>query len=158
DTIDFPTAFLGSIKAGIVPVAVNTLLTAADLEYVLNDSRARAIIISASLLATFEPCFPKAKFLRYVIVSGSAHRPHPSLHTLLHAAPDEPSPAPTTCDDMCFWLYSSGSTGSPKGTVHAHASLIRTAELYGKPIAGFTEHDIVFSASKLPFAYGLGNS
>ncbi len=65
--------------------------------------------------------------------------------------------AATTADDMCFWLYSSGSTGAPKGTVHAHSSLVQTAELYGKPILGIRENDVVFSAAKLFFAYGLGN-
>ena len=67
-------------------------------------------------------------------------------------------PAPTTCDDACFWLYSSGSTGTPKGTVHVHSSMIATAELYGRPVLGIREDDVVFSAAKLFFAYGLGNS
>ena len=66
--------------------------------------------------------------------------------------------APTTCDDVCFWLYSSGSTGTPKGTVHVHSSLIQTAELYARPILGIREDDVVFSAAKLFFAYGLGNA
>ena len=152
DTIDFPTAFLGSIAAGIVPVAVNTLLTPSDLEYVLNDSRARAVVISAPLLPTFEAALARAPCLQHVIVAGD------SLSSRLESASDEHEPARTTADDMCFWLYSSGSTGLPKGTVHVHASLIRTAELYGRPIVGYTEHDLVFSVSKLPFAYGLGNS
>src|SRR5262249_10368752 len=97
-------------------------------------------------------------FLRQVIVSGHADSRYPALDTLLSAADSRYEPAPTTCDDMCFWLYSSGSTGAPKGTVHAHASLIQTAELYARPVAGLSEQDVVFSASKLPFAYGLGNS
>ena len=65
--------------------------------------------------------------------------------------------AETTCDDPCFWLYSSGSTGKPKGTVHLQSSIIQTAELYGIPILGIHESDLVFSAAKLFFAYGLGN-
>ena len=68
------------------------------------------------------------------------------------------APAATTADDMCFWLYSSGSTGAPKGTVHAHASLVTTAELYAWPVLGVRESDVVFSAAKLFFAYGLGNA
>ena len=158
DTIDFPVAFLGSIKAGVVPVAVNTLLTPGDLQYILNDSRACTIVISAPLLAVFEPLFAQSRFLKHVIVSGSSDTRYLSMQRLLADASSEFDTAPTTCDDMCFWLYSSGSTGAPKGTVHAHSSLICTAELYARAIAGFNEDDVVFSASKLPFAFGLGNS
>ena len=158
DTIDFPVAFLGSIKAGVVPIAVNTLLTAADFEYVLADSRCCAAVISASLVNTFESLFGKSRFLRHVIVSGATEPKYRSMTQVLESASEEYEPAPTTCDDMCFWLYSSGSTGAPKGTVHAHAHLIRTAELYGRSVAGYCTDDVVFSASKLPFAYGLGNS
>jgi benzoate-CoA ligase len=73
-------------------------------------------------------------------------------------AQDTFEPAATSCDDACFWLYSSGSTGAPKGTIHAHGSLIQTAELYARPILGIREDDVVFSAPKLFFAYGLGNA
>jgi benzoate-CoA ligase len=145
DAIDFPTAFLGSIKAGVVPVAVNTLLTPAEYAYMLEDSRARALIVSEALLPRFEECRP-----RRVIVSP--------LSDLLAKSDAHFEAAPTCCDEPCFWLYSSGSTGAPKGTVHVHSSLIQTAELYARPILGITESDVVFSAAKLFFAYGLGNS
>lgn len=158
DSIDFPVAFLGSIKAGVVPIAVNTLLAPADFEYMLNDSRARTLVVSAQLLPVFAALLPRARFLRNVIVSGGDAGEHQSMTALLAQARTDYEPAPTTCDDMCFWLYSSGSTGSPKGTVHVHASMVQTAELYARPIAGYREDDVVFSASKLPFAYGLGNS
>ncbi len=96
-----------------------------------------------------------------MIVSGGADAssPVPTIHSakLLAAASTSFAPADTTCDDACFWLYSSGSTGAPKGTVHMHSSLIATAELYAKPILGIREDDVVFSAAKLFFAYGLGN-
>jgi benzoate-CoA ligase len=160
DTIDFPAAFLGAIKAGIVPIAANTLLTTADYDYMLRDSRARALIVSAPLLPAFAPLFGKHPHLGHVIVSGgsAAERgAHPSLATLMAGAAPAFDPADTTCDDACFWLYSSGSTGAPKGTVHLHSSLIQTAELYAKPILGIREDDVVFSAAKLFFAYGLGN-
>lgn len=158
DTIDFPVAFLGTIKAGLVPVAVNTLLPPSDLQYILEDSRAAAVVISGLLLEPHRPALDNARFLRHVIVTDSGDSDHLSMQELVENASDVFDPAPTTCDDMCFWLYSSGSTGAPKGTVHIHASLIQTAELYARPIAGFTENDRVFSVSKLPFAYGLGNS
>ncbi len=157
DTIDFPSAFLGSIKAGIVPVAGNTLLTTKDYDYMLRDSRARALIVSAPLLPTFAPLLGKLPHLRHVIVSGGDAGSHHSLAKLMAAAGAAFEPADTTCDDACFWLYSSGSTGAPKGTVHIQSSLIQTAELYAKPILGIREDDVVFSAAKLFFAYGLGN-
>jgi len=161
DTIDFPAAFLGSIKAGIVPVAGNTLLTTKDYDYMLRDSRARALIVSAPLLPAFAPLLGKLPHLRHVIVSGTADAKelgaHHSLAKLMAAAAKTFAAADTTCDDACFWLYSSGSTGAPKGTVHAHSSLIETAELYARPILGIREDDLVFSAAKLFFAYGLGN-
>jgi benzoate-CoA ligase len=161
DTIDFPAAFLGSIKAGIVPIAANTLLTTADYEYMLRDSRAHALIVSAPLLPVFAPLLGRLPQLKHVIVCGAADEKaaagHHSFSRLLAEAPVGFAPAATTSDDVCFWLYSSGSTGAPKGTVHAHSSLINTAELYAWPILGIREDDIVFSAAKLFFAYGLGN-
>ena len=158
DTIDFPVAFLGAIKAGIVPVATNTLLTSADFEYMLNDSRARALVVSAALLPTFKPLVGKLPFLKHVIVSGGDASEFASMQALIGRGQPRFDTAPTVADDMCFWLYSSGSTGAPKGTVHIHSSPIQTAELFARPIVGLSENDVVFSASKLPFAYGLGNS
>ncbi len=159
DTIDFPTAFLGAIKAGVVPVCVNTLLTPADYEYMLQDSRARALIVSAPLLANFSALIGKLAHLKHVIVSGEEAMGHLSMRELLaRASPAAAQPASTTRDDMCFWLYSSGSTGAPKGTVHAHASMIETAELYARPVLGLNSEDLDFSAAKRFFAYGLGNA
>ncbi len=162
DTVDFPSVFLGAIKAGIVPIAGNTLLTTADYEFMLNDSRAKALVVSEALLPTFAPLLEKRAvklpFLKHVIVSGKDAHGHRSLAQLIKQAGTVFAPAPTTCDDVCFWLYSSGSTGMPKGTVHMHSHLIKTAELYARPVLGIRENDVVFSAAKLFFAYGLGNS
>jgi benzoate-CoA ligase len=158
DTIDFPSAFLGAIKAGIVPVAGNTLLTSKDYDYMLRDSRAQALVVSAPLLPVFAPILEGLPDLKHVIVSGApTERGRHSLAQLMAAAKPEFEPAATTCDDACFWLYSSGSTGAPKGTVHVQSSMIYTAELYAKPVLGIREDDVVFSAAKLFFAYGLGN-
>ena len=158
DSVEFPSVFLGAIKAGIVPIAANTMLSTADYKFMLHDSRARALVVSETLLPAFAPLLRQAPFLKHVIVSGKEGHGNLHLQTLLARAADQFAPAPTTCDDACFWLYSSGSTGTPKGTVHIHSSLIQTAELYAKPILGIREDDVVFSAAKLFFAYGLGNS
>jgi benzoate-CoA ligase len=157
DTIDFPTVFLGAIKAGIVPVPVNTLLTGSDYAYMLRDSRAQALIVSDILLERFAPFIDRHPTLRHVIVSGQTSD-HPSLDALLAAAAPIAGTAPTTRDDICFWLYTSGSTGAPKGVVHLQSHPIMTAELYGRNVLGLGETDTVFSAAKLFFAYGLGNS
>jgi benzoate-CoA ligase len=146
DSVDWAALFLGAIKAGIVPVALNTLLTPADYEYQIKDSRAKAVFVSEPILKNFD---------------GFAFTPviaHSQLKKLLQQARPEADAAPTLRDDMCFWLYSSGSTGAPKGTVHLHSHLILTAELYAVPVLGIRESDVVFSAAKLFFAYGLGNA
>ena len=158
DTIDWPTAFLGAIRAGVVPVAANTLLTTKDYAFMLNDSRARVLFVSEALLPQFAPLLGKLPFLKHVVVSGKDAKGHMAFRDLLAKGKDDFAPAPTTCDDACFWLYSSGSTGMPKGTVHVHSSMIVTAELYAKPVLGIREDDVVFSAAKLFFAYGLGNA
>ena len=158
DTIDFPSVFLGAIKAGIVPVTANTLLTTADYKFMLEDSRVRALIVSEALLPAFQPLLDGLPLLKHVIVSGKDAHGHLHLQQLMAQAATKFAPAPTLSDDICFWLYSSGSTGTPKGAVHIHSSLIQTAELYAKPILGIREDDVVFSAAKLFFAYGLGNA
>src|SRR5438552_18329972 len=149
DSADWVALFLGAIKAGIVPVAMNTLLTRDDYAYQLRDSCSRALFVAESLLKNFEGL--QCGDVRHVV-------PHTKFKELLGQARPTADAAPTSCDDMCFWLYSSVSTGAPKGTVHLHSHLIATAELYAKPILGIRESDTVFSAAKLFFAYGLGNA
>jgi benzoate-CoA ligase len=162
DTIDFPTAFLGAIKAGIVPIPVNTLFQPLDYAFILADSRAKAAIVSAELLPAYEEAARLASWTGRIIVSdprgtliGSQH---PTLAALMRQATPLKDAAPTRPDDVCFWLYSSGSTGKPKGTVHVQTSMIRTAELFAQGVLGMREDDIVYSAAKLFFAYGLGNA
>ncbi len=158
DTVDFPSVFLGAIKAGIVPVAVNTSLTRGEYDFMLLDSRSQALIVSEPLLPAFKPISDAQPFLKHIVVSGGSTSGYPQLGDLIAAAGSDFTAAPTRSDEPCFWLYSSGSTGTPKGTVHVQTSPIRTAELYAQPIVGIQESDVVFSAAKLFFAYGLGNA
>jgi benzoate-CoA ligase len=158
DNIDFPTAFLGAITAGVVPVAVNTQLSAQEFAFMLTDSRARAVVVSTPVLPVMQQALAGLPDPRpQIIVSdpGSGGSEFAALLAQSSAAGDN---AATDPDEPCFWLYSSGSTGRPKGTIHAHASLIETAQRYAVPVLGIAETDIVFSAAKLFFAYGLGNA
>ncbi len=172
DCNDWPVSFLGAMYAGLVPVAVNTLLTADDYAYMLEHSRAQAVLVSGALLPALTSALIKSDHeVGKVIVS----RPQAPLKEVPpQSTPTQPGevefeaflaahdpmakPAATRADDPGFWLYSSGSTGRPKGTVHSHANPYWTCELYGKRILGLTDRDVCFSAAKLFFAYGLGNA
>jgi 4-hydroxybenzoate-CoA ligase/benzoate-CoA ligase len=151
DTVDFPTVFWGAIKAGSVPVPLNTLLTTQDYAFMLRDSRAAVVVVSDELYAKIEPAASASPFLKRVVRTSD-------LPDLLGAASTTLEAAATTADDVAFWLYSSGSTGSPKGALHLHSHLVQTAALYGRGVLGMREDDVVYSAAKLFFAYGLGNA
>ncbi|HZT46522.1 MAG TPA: benzoate-CoA ligase family protein [Hyphomicrobiaceae bacterium] len=157
DTIEFPIIFWGSLKAGIVPAPLNTLLTPENYEAILNDSKAKALFVSKELLGGIEPIIARRRSLKAVFVVGeSAHR-HLSFENEL--AKRAPAPALDVPADQCaFWLYSSGSTGRPKGVRHVHSSLKATADTYAAQVLGIRADDVVFSAAKLFFAYGLGNA
>lgn len=157
DTIDWPTCFLGSIRAGAVPIPVNTRLTTGDYEFMLGDSRARVLVVSELLLDAFLPHINKHPNLQTVIVSGMDGKSYELLADALRDQPTTFETAPTRKGDMCFWLYTSGTTGKPKGAVHLQTHLIETANLYAIPTLGINEGDICYSAAKLFFAYGLGN-
>ena len=159
DTLEWPVVFLGCILAGVVPVAANTLLTAKDFEFMLRDSRAQGLVVSAPLWPAFRDVIGDIDSLETVIVAGAqGDAARTTVAELLREAAATPTVAETCSDDACFWLYSSGSTGTPKGTVHLHSHLVLTAELYGRGVLGIQESDVVFSAAKLFFAYGLGNA
>jgi benzoate-CoA ligase family protein len=158
DTVRFPAVFFGAIKIGAVPVPVNTLLTAKDYDALLRDTRARVLVVSAAVLDKIAAILPGQPYLEHVIVDGPSAGGAPSLDALLEKASPELEAAATLADDFAFWLYTSGSTGQLKGAVHRHADLVHTAELYGTSVLGIREDDVVFSAAKLFFAYGLGNS
>ena len=171
DTVELPVAFLGALHSGIVPVVVNTLLTSADYVYMLTHSRSRVVIASGAVQAVVRRALAEAQCedcqlivsqpLANTATDADAiepqHEPRYVLADLIARAQPATRAAQTGCDDIAFWLYSSGSTGKPKGTVHTHANLYWTVETYAKPILGIRESDIVFSAAKLFFAYGLGN-
>ncbi|MBT6274547.1 MAG: AMP-binding protein, partial [Chromatiales bacterium] len=158
DTIDFPAVFWGAIKAGLVPIALNTLLTSDDYAYMLSDSRANALVVSRELWPQFESVVAQQPTLKAVLTSGStgASDTH-ILSEVMAAASPALSAASTTCDDVAFWLYTSGSTGNPKGAMHLHRHLVYTAATYGLEVLGIEPDDVVYSAAKLFFAYGLGN-
>ncbi len=171
DSVDWPVAFLGALHAGVVPVAVNTLLTASDYAYMLAHSRARAAIVSPALAPVLAEAARQGPHELQVLVAlgagaiegdASALPPARAFADLVReASPHEAAseaPADTLADDIAFWLYSSGSTGKPKGAVHTHGNLWWTHATYGEKVLKLREGDVVLSAAKLFFAYGLGNA
>jgi benzoate-CoA ligase family protein len=154
----FYAAFLGAIMAGIVPVPTSTLLRRPDYQHVLTDSRAAAVIVHASLVPEVLAIAHLSHHLRHVLVVGETHGGLTSFAALVEAAAPLARVADTHRDDPAFWLYSSGSTGAPKGVIHLQHDIVWTVEGYARGVLEMTDRDRVLSAAKLFFAYGLGNS
>jgi len=157
DTPELVFAFFGSMKIGAVAIPMNTLLTPKDYEYLLNDSRAAVLVAHAALLDRIEPIRGDLRYLRHLVVAGADAQGLPRLERLMEQASPELEPADTSKDDAAFWLYSSGTTGFPKGAIHLHHDMFVEADLYAIGVLGLREDDVCFSVAKLFFAYGLGN-
>src|SRR5579871_1946768 len=165
DSPRLAAAFLGAIKLGAVPIPINTSLRPADYVYILNDSRAKVLVIDAALWPQIAGIQSQLQYVRQVVVVGrdtlDADQRSAGLldfEEWIADASDALAAAPTSKDDAAFWLYSSGSTGFPKGCVHLQHDMLVCTELYARPFLNISQDDITFSGAKLYFAYGLGNN
>ncbi len=158
DVPQFYAVFWGAIKIGAVPIPVNTMLTPDDYEYYLNDSRAKVLVISEQMIPVISQIKGDLLYLRDLIIISETKGAHIPFKQKYRHAPETIKTEFTTRDDVGFWLYSSGSTGSPKGAIHSQYDMVVSSEGFGQGVLGLTENDIVFSAARLFFAYGLGNS
>ncbi len=165
DTVDYPVAFWGTLRAGSVAIPLNTYLPIPQYTYILADCRATALVVAAPLAQTIWPVINKLPRLKTVIIVGATNdmagfhggRVH-AFDDIIADADGAPFTADTLSDEVAFWMYTSGSTGDPKGVKHVHSNLMATAKLFGQGVLGIREDDVVHSASKLFFAYGLGNA
>ncbi len=158
DSPEFVWTFWGAIKIGAVPVPTNTLLKPHDFAYILKDSRAAVAIVSAPLAAAVEEVRPQLPCLKHVVVAGGAAAGQVAYEELVAPERAELEPAATTKDDVAFWLYTSGTTGTPKAAVHLHHDMLVCCEGFGRHVLEIGPEDRTFSVAKLFFAYGLGNA
>lgn len=158
DSLEFVATFLGAIQAGIVPVPVNMLWTAADCAHVLHDSGAKAAVVSEERLELFLEAARMSGWSGQIISCGAAAGRFPRFQELLAKASENYEPWEAAPDAECFWLYTSGSTGKPKAAMHQQRSMGETARLYAEGVLRMHPEDVIYSAAKMPFAYGLGNS
>ncbi len=160
DCAEFYYCFWGAIKVGIIPIPVNTLLRSGDYRFIIADSECRAVIYSPEFAAEVEPALEELSLeessgtpAQAITTEGEAD----SLQAMIATAQTEVEVVQTRAEDDCFWLYTSGSTGNPKGTIHRHRDMAVTSQHYAVETLGIVESDVCFSSAKLFFAYGLGN-
>jgi benzoate-CoA ligase family protein len=159
DCPEFLYCFFGAIKIGAIAVPVNPWLRVHEYEYLLNDTGARIALISDVLLPEVQKLArDRLNHLKQIVLLGGSNPDYANLSELMRTASPELDPAPTRKDDPAFWLYSSGSTGAPKGCVHLHRDMVVCAEAYAKGILRMNESDRCYSVARLFFAYGLGNA
>ncbi|HEY7677044.1 MAG TPA: benzoate-CoA ligase family protein [Candidatus Methylomirabilis sp.] len=158
DVPEFIAAFFGAVKIGAVPIPANTLLKAPDYEYMLNDSRAKVLIAHHTLWPEVAKVRDRLRSLREVVLVGGDADGARRFEAWAAAASPDLEPAPTGKDDAVFMAYTSGTTGFPKGAVHLHHDMAFSGEHFARRTLGFTAEDRIYSAPKLFFTYGLGNS
>ncbi len=158
DQIEYPELFWGGLKSGVVPVLLNTLLSTDVYDVILRDCRASCLVVSGELFKVVEPILQDNPYLRKVIVLGDSVPPDCLSYDEFLEGTQSVAPIEVSGDECAFWLYSSGSTGQPKGVRHVHASMQATSDTYGTQVLGITQDDVVFSVAKIFFAYGLGNA
>jgi benzoate-CoA ligase family protein len=156
DSPEFAATFFGAIKIGAVPIPVNTSLQPLNYAYMLDDSRAKVAVVSESVAEAFHTARRRTSYVRHLVVLGNTRRDELSFEQITHDADEDLSPADTTRDDVCFWLYTSGTTGRPKGVVHLQHYMRFCADTYARHVLRIDESDTTFSVSRLYFAYGLG--
>lgn len=157
DCPEFVATFFSAIKIGVVPIPTNIMLKSKDYLYLLNDSRAKVIVVSESLVSVIEAVRPQLRYLEHIIVVGATRPNQLSFHQLIEQETNELTAVETDKDEVAFWLYSSGTTGFPKGAVHLHHDMVVCSKNYAQDVLGITEADKTFSIPKLFFAYGLGS-
>jgi benzoate-CoA ligase family protein len=156
DVPQFASAWLGAVKAGGVVSAVNPDLKPEEVKYYLHYTRAKIVVADAQAVPAIEAA--GSPWLRHVLVVGDDWRRHLSYDRELERVVPDPSFAPTHRDDPAVWLYTSGSTGFPKGAVHKHHDFIFNALTYALPVVGYSAKDKSFSVPRLAFGYALGSN
>lgn len=158
---DCPEAVAGllaAIKIGAIPFVANTMLKPEEYEYLLNDSRAKVAIVDQEYAGMIEELKSRSKYLKHIVVFGRPSEGALSYGDLIKEASENLEPADTSRDEVALWQYSSGTTGPPKGVMHAHRAVIYSTDTYYKEILNLNEKDIVHSVSKIFFGFGQGNS